>query len=222
MELDKLSQFIIFLIIYFYICNWFQINTFVTHLFQKNSFNIIEDNKITSSIQQKTGLEIKKIIIFNSERLFGMMPGIPVKPNLILSRGLYENSKQDELEWVLLHEAAHCKFWHVPIISFIQLLLFLIGLYGLQQLNLPTFLAPIYSILFSLIFIQIAKLFEYQADYFSINRVSNPSAVISAQEKFINNNRGILYSNKIFRLLFYWNISFSTRISLAKKRIPNL
>ncbi len=208
--------------LYFYICNWFQIGAFVKHLSQpKKLIKIIRDNQISSLVKNKTGLSLKRIIVFNSEKMFGMMPGIPLWPELILSSRMIKELNKDELEWVILHEVAHCVFWHVPKTFLIQVFVWAIGLW-LTSLSQSLILVLLFSLTLSLLSIQVFRLLEWEADKFAINNVDNPQGVITAQEKFKKlNGKLSFYQKGIFRQLFYWNILPAQRIELAQKRTKN-
>lgn len=219
-------EYLIFTFIYLLICNWFQIKAFVfAFLKPKERISIIKDKWISAVIKRKTGLSLKRIILFNSDKLFGMMPGIPWKPELILSRGLYKGLDKDELEWVILHEVGHCVLWHVVKGAFIQLFFLISGFFILNKLQLSVtalFVILLASLFISIICIQVIRqLIEYEADNFSITKVDNPKGVITAQEKFKKENKtNWFYSEQnIFRKLFYWNIYPSQRIKMAQLRL---
>lgn len=206
-------NYLLFTLIYFYMSNWLQINTFFSNALKgKRGVSYIDDKKSISLIKKKTGLTLKRITIFNTEKLFGLMPGTPVSPEMILSKGLYESFNEDELEWVLLHEAAHCIKWHTLKCAVVQLLICMFGCIVINRFNFSVWMIPLLGLLFSLIAIQCMKYFEYEADKFSIERVDNPRGVITAQSKLSK-------TNDLIRRFFYWNILSSTRIKMAKKRI---
>lgn len=216
-------KYFLFSILYFYISNWFQIKTFIKHLFHpKRSIEVIHDEYISSLIKRETGLSLKRILVFKSEKMFGMMPGIPIKPELILSSRILEDLNKDELEWVILHESAHCLFWHVPKTILIQLSVWVIGLLILKFLS-NIVLIILLSTGLSLLVIRFMRVLEWQADKFAINKVSNPEGVISAQEKFKKvNSKLSFYQKGIFRQLLFWNILPVERVKLAEQRIQRM
>lgn len=183
----------------------------------------MKDEWISLVIKRKTGLDLKRIILFNSNKLFGMMPGIPWKPELILSRGLYHSLNKDELEWVILHEAGHCVLWHVVKTAFIQLFFLIFGIFILYKFQLSittTLIVPFISLFISIICIQVIRHFiEYEADKFSISKVDNPKGVITAQEKFKKTYKTDPFNRGILRFLLHWNIYPSQRIKIAKLRL---
>lgn len=212
-----------FIIIYLILCNWFQAWTFFNALRKpKSKIYCIEDPWISEILHKKVGLTLNRIIIFENSTLFGMMPGIPWKIEMILSRGLYETLNKDELEWVILHEAAHCKYWHVVKSGIVQIVFLFIGLTLMSVFSLSLLSTIFSSILLALLAIQCMKYFEWQADTFSITHVDNPQGVISAQDKFrMHRPKGLnwLYDeNSILRHLLFWNITSSQRIQMARQR----
>ncbi len=216
-------KYFLFSFLYFYISNWFQIKTFVKHLSHPmKSIEVIRDAYISSLIKRKTGLSLKKIIVFKSEKMFGMMPGIPIKPELILSSRIMKDLNKDELEWVILHESAHCLFWHVLKTSLIQIMIWVTGILILKFVS-NVFLVVLISIVLSLLVIRLMRFLEWEADRFAINNVDNPKGVITAQEKFKEiNGKLSFYQKGIFRQLLFWNILPVERVKLAEQRIKSM
>lgn len=209
-----------FAVVYIFLCNWFQIVRFLKALTNpKQNVSRISDRWISDTIKKKTGLIIKNITIFETDKLFGMMAGIPAKPIMILSRGIYKEFTKGELEWVILHEAAHYIFWHSFKMAVTQTVLLIIGIILLSFLNYSIFSLIFFTILMAFIFIQYAKTLEYEADKYSIDRVAEPKAVISAQEKMIKHYK--INENIFFRKYFTSGTPLSQRIALAKERISN-
>lgn len=209
-----------FVLVYIFLCNWFQIIRFLKALISpKQKISQISDSWISDTIKKKTGLVIKKIIIFENDKLFGMMAGIPTKPIMILSRGIYREFTKGELEWVILHEAAHCRLWHSMKMAVTQITLLIIGIILNSYFNYSIFSLIFFTILMALIFIQYAKTLEYEADKYSIDRVAEPKAVIWAQEKMIKHYK--INEKSFFRKYFTSGTLPSQRIALAKARISN-
>lgn len=215
--------YFLFTIIYLLICNFFQIKTFLSAFINhKHKITVIKDKWISEVIKKKTGLNLNRIIIFEDARPYGMMPGIPLKPEMILSRGLYHTFNKDELEWVILHEAGHCVLWHVVKAGIIQLVFLLAGLWMISTFSQSFFLAFATAFLFSIICIQVIRHFvEYEADKFSIERVNNPIGVITAQDKFRKAYKNSSYNSEksLIRFLFHWNIYPSERIKMVNVRL---
>lgn len=217
-------NYFIFSVIYLYLCNWFRIKTFWGVLSKPRSgSSIVKDSYIFSVVRKKTGIKLKRIFIFETGEVFGMMPGLPIKPELILSRGLYEKLNRDELEWVILHEAAHCKFWHPLKLAITQISILVFGAWCVWFFKVNIVFSGILAFLLSLFCIRIARHFEYRAEKFAINNVDNPTGVITAQDVF-GKSKGSeskwLWDEKSFvRKYLFSNILPSERIAMAKKRI---
>lgn len=215
-------SYIIFAIIFLFICNYFQILHFAKLIVgPKIKTETLKDDWINSVVKKKAGLNLKDITLFKDEKMYGMMTGLGpwMMPRMILSEGLYKNLNNDELEWVILHEAGHCVLLHNIQSLIIELIFLGTGLYLISTQNINLFIIPILSLIFSIFAIQvIRRMTEYTADMYSISRVDNPNGVITAQEKFRKNYKGSIFSNEksIVRFLFHWNIYPSQRIEMAK------
>jgi Zn-dependent protease with chaperone function len=212
-----------FISLFIFISNWFQIITIISAIFNKGiGKKTIKDKWIYDTVLKKTGLRLLGVTLFNDERMYGMMAGLPFWPKMILSKGLYKNFNKNELEWVILHEAGHCVLWHNLEAMLIELSLAAMGIYLIDYYKL-SFIVSIYlAIGLALICIQIIRwAIEYQADQFSIERVGNPNGVITAQEKFKDAKVKNLFNDEksIVRFLLHWNISPSKRIEMAKSRL---
>lgn len=218
-------SYIVFVIIFLFICNYFQILHFAKLIVgPKIKTEILKDDWINSVVKKKTGLNLKDITLFKDPKMYGMMTGLGpwIMPRMILSEGLYKNLNKDELEWLILHEAGHCVLLHNLQSMIIELVFLSIGLYLISTNNIDLFLIPILSLVLSIISIQIIRLMtEYTADIYSISRLDNPKGVITAQDKFRKNYKGSIFSNEksIVRFLFHWNIYPSQRIKMARKVI---
>jgi Zn-dependent protease with chaperone function len=220
-------SYLIFVIIFLFICNYFQILHFVKLVIgPKIKTEILKDDWINSVVKKKAGLNLKDITLFKDEKMYGMMTGLGpwIIPRMILSEGLYKNLNKDELEWVILHEAGHCVLLHNLKSMIIELVFLATGLYLISTQNINLFIIPFLSLTLSIISIQvIRRMTEYTADMYSISRVDNPNGVITAQEKFRENYKGSIFSNEksIVRFLFHWNIYPSQRIKMARKTMES-
>lgn len=210
----------IFILIFIILCNWFQLLSFLSIIIgPRYKISSIDDKWIKSQVKKKTGLSLLNITIFHDQKLYGMMMGLPFWPKMILSEGLYKSFNKDELEWVILHEAGHCVLWHNLQAFFIQIGILSFGVYSMSLFKLSLFLTSIYAVLLSFVCIQILRWgIEYVADRYSINRVDNPGGVIAAQEKLRKSHK----VKGVLRFLFYWNISPTKRIEMAKQRMRKL
>ena len=214
---------VLFILVFLGLCNWFQIWSFskliVGPRIKKYTVN---DQWIKNVVAKKANLKLLDITIFEDKNMYGMMAGLPVYPKMIISEGMYKSFNKDELEWVILHEAAHCIFWHNLTIFLIQILTLIIGIFTIKKTNMSFPLAIIFAIFLSLICIQIFRWgFEYQADKYSIEKVDNPKGVITAQDKLMKANINIPFHSEksILRFLLYWNIYPSKRIKMANHRM---
>lgn len=220
------NEIFVFTITFLFISNWFQIYSFIGLIIgPKIKTSLINDKWIKKIVKKKTGLDLLDITIFHEKRMYGMMAGLPFWPKMILTEGLYENFNKDELEWVVLHEAGHCILWHNLQALLIQLLILGLGIYAMIYFKLNLISSLLFSILMSLICIQIIRwLIEYRADKYSISKVENPKGVITAQLKFRENSHKNPFSNEdsILRFLLVWNIYPETRIRMAKARLAKM
>ena len=153
--------------------------------------------------------------------MYGMMAGFPFWPKMILSAGLYDSFNKDELEWVILHEAAHCFLWHNLQSFCIEMIILIFGIAVIKAANLRLFEIIPFSVILSVVCIQTIKwTTEYVADRYVIERVNNPQGVLLAQDKFRKNYRHDFFNNDkgLFRLLFHWNITSSQRVAMVNER----
>ena len=207
----------LFILVYLLLCNWFQLYSFLSiFIGPKYRTSSVDDKWIKAVVKKKTGLSLLDITLFNDQKVYGFMAGLPFWPKMILSKGLYTSFNKDELEWVILHEAGHCVLWHNLQAFIIQVGILFFGIYTVIRFNFSLFSTLGYAVFLCLVCIQILRWgIEYSADRYSINRVDNPKGVITAQDKFRN-------VSDIFRFFLYWNIYPSKRIEMAKQRIISL
>lgn len=217
---------LVFLIIFLFVTNYFQIIGFTKMVITKKvKTRVLKDKWINKTVEKKTGLKLIDLTLTDDKALYGMMAGLPIWPKMILSEGLYKNLNRDELEWVILHEAGHCVMWHPLEAALIEGAFIISGIYILVAAKISLILVPFYSLVLSFICIQFIRwLIEYAADKFSIERVSNPKGVITAQQKFRKYYKGSKYDDEhsILRFLIHWNIYPEQRIKMAEERINGL
>lgn len=213
---------LIFIAIYFYFSNWFQIESFYKQFFgSRKSPRKTVNSRLSDLIYEKSGLEIRDFLIFDSEKLFALMPGIPSRPSMIFSKKLYETFSKEELEYVTLHETAHCLKWHVLKFAILQLG---IGIFGILTIyffpinNLSIFMSIITGVFYAIVFVQLGRYFEKEAEEFAASNIKNPEDMISAVERF---KRGYPKTNYflIRRFLFGWNIFPEEKIEIAKREL---
>ncbi|HSX49180.1 MAG TPA: M48 family metalloprotease [Candidatus Saccharimonadales bacterium] len=219
-------KFLIFISIFLFVCNYFQIISFLKiFIGPKIKTEPLNDKWINSTVKKKTGLNLITVTLFKDKKLYGMMAGLPFWPKMILSEGLYKTLNKEELEWVILHEAGHCILWHNLEAAFFELGIEIVGIYTIALWNISLILVPLYALLLSFICIQVIRwLIEYVADRFSIARVDNPQGVISAQDKFRKCYKGSKFDGEhsLLRFLIHWNIYPEQRIKMARERMASL
>lgn len=222
------SEISVFIIIFLFISNWFQIYSFIGLIIgPKVKTSLVDDKWIKKIVKKKTELKLLDIIIFHENRMYGMMVGLPFWPKMILSEGLYKNFNKDELEWVILHEAGHCVLWHNFQALAIQLAMISLGIFSIIKLKLSFLSSLFLSIILSLVCIQIIRwLIEYVADKYSISKVENSNGVVTAQQKLRENRYKNLFpfnnEKSILRYFLVWNIYPETRIKMANKRLSKI
>ncbi len=213
---------VIFILIFLVVVNYFQLVTFTSLVVgPKIKTSVIVDEWILKTIKKKTGLVLKNVTIFHDQRPYAMMGGIYPFPLLIISEKIHKVFNKDEMEWVILHETGHHLLWHNLEVIIIEGAVILLGIKLIYLLQLNIFWTGILSIFFSILTIQIIKYaIEYQADKFSIMRVSNPQGVITAQAKLKKYYKDSLFNSErsLLRFLLHWNISPDLRIKMAKMR----
>jgi Zn-dependent protease with chaperone function len=217
-------EYVLFAIIFIYITLWVQIHLFYSSLVKKKApITRVRNDQLQQFILKKTNTNIKSIKISESDHLFGMMIGIPGKPQLILSRKLYETFSQNELEYIVLHEAGHYKLMH-SITELIGAVLLLISGFIISS-NIDHPMSLLYSILlgigFGIIMIRLGRIHEYQADKYVLKLISDPEGMIKATENF-KSYYGRKYSenkNKYVQSLFYRSNPYSNRIKMAENDI---
>jgi len=213
---------ILFILIFLFLVNYFQLVTFTSLIIgPKIKTSLIVDDWILKTIKNKTGLVLKNITIFHDQRPYAMMGGIYPFPILIISEKMYKIFDKDEMEWVILHEAGHHLLWHNLEAIIIEGVILTLGIKFIFLFQLNIFLSGILSLFFSILAVQVIRYaIEYQADKFSIKRVTNPRGVITAQSKLRKYYNVSLFKSEksLIRIFLHWNISPDLRIKMAKQR----
>lgn len=176
---------VIFIIIFLILCNRFWFNAVLESFQQeKTKVEILEDQELLNFIREKAGLKISKIKILDTNKVWAFMGGIPGFPYMVISKDAYENFSKDELEWLVLHESGHYVLWHNVKCIFLQALLIIVGLFLITNLSITNVIsAVILGIIFPIIYIQIARKFEYEANDFAMSRMTNPKALTTIYDK---------------------------------------
>jgi Zn-dependent protease with chaperone function len=179
--------FIIFVLIFLGVVNRSQIKSiFEGFVKERSKSEDLRDFQLLNFIKEKAGLKIRKIKLLDTKATWGMMAGLPWMPYMILSRDAYENFSKDEMQWLLLHEAGHYKFWHSSKMFFLQLACIFLGFFLLLQTNneIPSLLLALsLAILFAILYVQITRNFEYEANYFALSKMDNPKCLKNMYQK---------------------------------------
>lgn len=190
----------------------------------KQSAQTIQNDELSGMIKEKTSVEIKSFKIYESDRPYGMMAGIPGMPYLILSRGLYDSFTLDELQYVVLHEAGHYALAHTVKELGFGLGLLVAGVMILRWIKRSVagiLFALILGLVFGVISIQQGKYNELQADAYSLSHMDNPVGMITATEKFRSYYGKSLTqtNNKTLQRMFYRENPYDNRIKMAEDEI---
>lgn len=212
-------NYLLFIVVYFYLSNWFQIHAFLASFFKSNNRSLkVKDKWISDLVYKKAGLKLSDVYLYNSEKPFGMMPGIPQHPHMILSTKLYKNFNKRELEWIVLHEAGHCVLYHTFKIGGAMITIFISGIYMIHLFKAQLTPSFILAVLLSIIFVQVARIFERETDYFAAKHISNPKGMISAARKLAS----FYFKNRwsdLIKKFFGWNVLPDERIAIAEREI---
>ena len=206
--------------VYFGLCNWIQIRYLLENLIKlrKNIIIPFENEKLLAKMRKKTKLPLSIKILDEKNKMIGfMISSPPFKPVMLFSKKLYKSFNDDEMEWVILHESGHYLMLHNLRFIVVQLTLFLTGVYLFYWLKTSFVITVLIFIVLSLIYIQLAKIFEYQADNYAAKNMDNPKGMITGNIKMMKVNKG-LFRNKILRYLLTIAIPFEERIEIAKKQ----
>lgn len=179
-------------------------------------------DKILKRVQRKSSTKIKQVQISNSNRLYGMMIGIPWRPRIILSQAMVTQFSERELEYVLYHEIGHHRRHHGIKEFLLGVILTFIGIWVLTQVYGMYFgllCAIILGIIFGIIEIQIGRIHEFQADRYALDRLENPQSMIEATIKFQRAQGAQFIMTNIWRKLFNRSIPYRERIRYAEEEI---
>ena len=207
---------VIFILIFLVTVNYFQLFTFASLIVgPKIKTSVIVDEWILKTIKKKTGLVLKNVTIFHDQRPYAMMGGIYPFPMLIISEKMYKVFNHDEIEWVILHEAGHHVLWHNLKAIIIEGIILTFGIKLVYLFQLNVLLSGVLSLFMGILSVQIIRyIIEYQADKYSIERVTNLQGVITAQAKLKK-----YYKTSLCKLFLNWNISPDLRIKIANLRL---
>jgi Zn-dependent protease with chaperone function len=216
-------KYIIVVILSYISWQWMSLYLFATSIKKgKDAVKIITDKKLLDVIFKKTGLRLASIRISSSQKLFGMMIGLPRYPYMILSQGLYDSFNKDELEYVLLHESGHYILAHSAKLAVLFISFLTIGFVCISNIEIPLIWIAV-ALVIGLIQIQMSRIFEYEADNFTVSLMTNPKGMITATKKFAQayKNFDIIRHDEDTLLghLIYMGIPYNERIRNAEGEI---
>lgn len=214
---------VVFIITYVLTSIWLQVRLFLSGLGKKKILTMVDDKKLVDLIREKTGMTLSGIGLIDSDKYFAMMVGGLVNvPVLVLSKRLYQDFDEHELNYVALHEIGHFLFGHSVKEVLVDIALLVIGSMTTVILKTPWFAALGMGSIFGVFAIQLFRGFEYQADEFALTATGNPAGMVSATNKFFKGNaaghesRGI---RKFFGAMFIRSVPYWERVKIAEEFI---
>jgi len=208
-------------IFYFSLCNWIQIWYLLGNIIKpkKNKFIIFENKELLRKMKEKTKLPLSIKIMDEKNKMIGfMVSSPPFKPLMLFSEKLHKAFTDDEMQWVILHESGHYLMWHNLKFALSQILIFLVVVYFSIKTNIGNALLMLLLVISAIIYIQIAKVFEYQVDTYAAKNMDNPRGMITGNIKIRDANKGFL-SNSIMKHLLTIAVPYEERIKLANRQI---
>ncbi|MCX6732642.1 MAG: M48 family metalloprotease [Candidatus Roizmanbacteria bacterium] len=208
---------------------WMSLYLFATSINKrKKAVKIIKDKNLLDTIFTKTGLRLASIRVSSSLKPWGMMIGLPRYPYMILSQGMYDSFDKSEVEYVLLHESGHYILAHSAKLAILYISFLIMGFIFISTIQIPLMWIAA-ALIIGLIQIQMSRLCEYEADAFTLQRMTNPKGMIMATKKFANAYKHfdvVRHDEDAFLgRLIYMGIPYNERIRNAeaeiKKRLKN-
>lgn len=131
-----------------------------------------------------------------------------MKPYMIISKDAYEKFNKDEMQWLLFHESGHYILWHSGKMILLHLFFLFVGFIILSSISSKILLTFLLGILFAIIYIQIVRRFEYEANYFALSKMDNPKGLSTlyakAKVRYWKRN---MNKNRLWLKLFnVWNL----------------
>jgi len=206
---------------YFSLCNWIQIWYLFGNLIKpkKNKITPFENKKLLLKMREKTKLPLSIKIMDEKDKMIGfMVSSPPFKPLMLFSEKLHNSFTDDEMQWVILHESGHYLMWHNLKFALSQILIFLFVVYFSIKFAWNFLLLMLFLTVSAIIYIQNAKLFEYQADTYAAKNMDNPRGMVSGNIKMRDANKGFL-SNPIMKHLLTIAVPYEERIRIANSQI---
>ncbi len=188
---------------------------------EKTPMTVIENQELQQLIKDKTGVTITNIKISETEQPFAVMIGIPTRPQLIISRGVYDNFSPAAMEYVILHETGHYRLWQGPMEIVAMLILLILGIFLIKKFAWGLIPGILLGLICGSLLIQLGKFNEILADKFAAKTITDPQGMIEATNNF-RNYHGQKYTendNKLLQWLFYRSNPYDNRIKMAKEEI---
>jgi Zn-dependent protease with chaperone function len=213
--------YLLFIIIYLGFCNWIQIYYLLGNFIKpKHQLKTVDGKGLLFRLNKKTGLNLTIKTLSENKKAIGFMVSTPpFKPVMLFSERLYKLLSRDEFEWVALHESGHYLMWHTVKFALSQLFLGIIGILLINFLS-GTSVMIIFPLVIILgtVYIQVAKVFEYQADFYSVTHMDNPRGMITGNLKMKKINK-TLFGNKFLQKLLVIAVPYDERIKMAERQL---
>ncbi len=214
-----MNPYVVFALLFLGLSNWIQLRYLLGNLFVHHKLSNTDGKGLLASLNRKTGLNLSIKLIDGRDKAIGfMVSSPPFKPVMIFSEKLYELLNKDEFEWVALHESGHYLMWHNLKMALTQLAVGTLGIALLSLLPSSLLTPALLSVILSILYIQLAKIYEYQADNYSVTNMDNPKGMISGNIKMKKANM-TLGGNKILQLVWVIAVPYEKRIAMAEKEI---
>lgn len=178
-----------------------------------------EDEELNTQVSALTQQEVTTPLIASSAKTFGMMIGLPGKPQMILSQGLVDQFTPLEREYVILHEYGHYQKQHSVKEALMTGVFCLLAITIILQFpsGKREMIAVLMSLIFAIGLIQIGKLHELEADRFTLSHLSDPQGMIQATQKLKANNPS--RPDGVVEFLLFRSFSYDYRIKMASLEI---
>lgn len=201
---------------------WMSLLLFFSGFGKRKTLHDFPDRHIVDTLAQKCHTRIHTVKLNDSEKPFGQMIGIPARPIMIISKGMYNTFTKDELEYIIYHEIGHYVHQHSlkELSVFLFSYAFCAGLLWLVNDSIIWIVTiPLLVLTITISNIQIARLFEREADMFAVKRLTKPHAMISATNKFVAFYGNNPPQKSWRRRLFYRMTPYLERITIAETEL---
>lgn len=207
---------IIFFLIFGYLTNWKRLRLLPKAILNlQNNLKEFNNKRIIKELSKKLDLTFT-IKVQKSTFINGYMPGIPIKPVMVITQAAVDNLSLKELEFLILHEAGHCQNWHTLKDTIKWVALLTLGIILLQLGSFSLVMSIMWAILLAILWIQIERIHEIEADKFALEKGADPKAMISFFEKVKVQYKSPFTNNKLLALLFSSHPHIEKRIKMAK------